>query len=105
MSIPVPAVATPWYKSQVLRGVAIVVVTRILARFHIQIPGVDAGDIVDTLMDLGTLAGAALVAYGRVSKPNLPIVASQAKADAAAVVAAVSPPASPVSQPPGSSQP
>jgi len=102
MNTSIPAVATPWYKSQVLRGVAIVVVTRIAARFHIQIPGVDAGEVVDTLMDLGTLAGAALVAYGRVSKPNLPIVATQAKADAAAVVAAVAPP-TPVSQPPGSS--
>ena len=80
---PTP-VATPWYKSNVLRGVALVVVTRILARFHIQIPGVDAGEIVDTLMDLGTLAGAALAAYARVKSPNLPIVASQAKADAAA---------------------
>jgi hypothetical protein len=88
VSTPVPAVATPWYKSQVLRGVAIVVVTRILARFHIQIPGVDAGEIVDTALDLATLGGAALVAYGRVSKPNLPIVATQAKADAAAVTAA-----------------
>lgn len=103
MNIPVPAVATPWYKSQVLRGVAIVVVTRILARFHVAIPGVDAGEIVDTLMDLGTLAGAILVAYGRISKPNLPIVATQAKADAAAVQAAVSPPVPPISQPPGSS--
>jgi hypothetical protein len=92
MSLPTPeAVATPWYKSGVLRGVAIVVVTRILARFHIQIPGVDAGDIVDTLLDLGTLAGAAYAAYSRTTKPNLPIVATQAKADAAAVTAAISP--------------
>lgn len=88
MSTPAPAVATPWYKSGVLRGVAVVVVTRILARFHVSIPGVDAGDIVDTLLDLGTLAGAAYAAYSRTTKPNLPIVATQAKADAAAVVAA-----------------
>lgn len=91
MNTAVTPVATPWYKSQVLRGVAVVVVTRILARFHIEIPGVGAGDVVDTLLDLASLAGAAYAAYGRVSSPNLPIVATQAKADAAAVVAATAP--------------
>lgn len=84
----------PWYKSAVLRGIALIVISRILARFHIEIPGVAAGDVVDTLLDLATLGGAAYAAWARVKHPLPNLTTTQAKADAANAA----PPVPPVSK-------
>lgn len=81
--------AIPWYKSNVLRAVAMVVVARILQRFHL---GGDAAEYVDTGFDLIELAAAGYAAYSRTKHPLPSITLTKAKADAAnTIITGVSP--------------
>jgi hypothetical protein len=71
----------PWYQSHVLHGLAITVVAGILGRFHItQKFAPDASQIVDTLFDIISLAGAAYSAYSRVAKPMPRVTRTKAQA-------------------------
>lgn len=79
----------PWYKSNVLRGIAVSLIAGILARFHITAQfAPNAGAIVDTGLDLITLGSAAFAAYSRVKHPLPAITSTQAKADIANGVSA-----------------
>lgn len=74
----------PWYRSHVLRGIAVATIAQILSRFHVTAQfAPEAGAIVDTGLDLLSLASAAYAAYSRVKKPMPNITTTQAKADAA----------------------
>lgn len=74
----------PWYKSTILRGIAIATVAQLLSRFHITAQfAPNAAVIVDTLLDLTSLYFAFSAAYARVKHPLPNIVTTQAKADKA----------------------
>ena len=77
--------AIPWYRSSVLRNLAIVAVTQILAHFHIaaMFTTAEVGDIADYILDaIGALAAAG-IAHARVTlKPQPPVTLTKAGADA-----------------------
>lgn len=82
--VPPPPAAIPWYKSNVLRGLLIVVITHTLAHYKLisQFTPTDIGIFVDDgLSVLGYLA-AGFSAYARVRDPNPPITTTKAKAEA-----------------------
>jgi hypothetical protein len=75
--------AIPWYKSNVLRGLLVVVLTHTLVHYHIvsQFTPDDIGSFVDELMSLLGYAGAGLAAYARVKTPMPAVTLTKAKAD------------------------
>jgi hypothetical protein len=81
-------VAIPWYKSAVLRGILIAVLTQVLdkiqIRYHMNLSlfGLNAQDIADWVMD--GISGAAITyaAHARVVKPSPVVTTTKAKADA-----------------------
>lgn len=92
--------AIPFYKSKVLRGIAIATVSQILSRFHITAQfAPQAAPIVDTALDLLSLYFAYSAAYARVKHPLPAITSTQAKADAANLSTTAAP-AAPLDKPP-----
>lgn len=83
MADPTPT-AIPWYKSAVLRGLIVIVITQTLTHFKLvsQFTSTDIGSFVDGLLSVISYLAAAYAAYSRVSKPNPTITSTQAKADA-----------------------
>lgn len=93
---PSPPENIPWYKSHVLRGIAVSVFAQILNRFHFTAQfAPDASQIVDTILDLISLASAGYAAYARAHKPLPNLTTTQKKADAANAAATVEKPATP----------
>jgi hypothetical protein len=87
----------PWYKSNVLRSLAVTTIAQVLSRFHVTAKfAPEAGPIVDSVLDLVSLGAVAYAAYSRTKHPTPNIVATQAKADVAN--------AAPVPQPSGVSK-
>lgn len=77
--------AVVWYKSKVLRWLAITAITHALTHYKLisQFTPDDIGSFVDEgLSALGFLA-TALAGYYRIKKPTPPIVTTQKKADQA----------------------
>lgn len=79
MSTPDPIQPIPWYKSAVLRGLLVIVVTQGIARaqalwkIDVTVFGLDVNSIVSWLMDLISAGAAAYAAHGRIIKPTPPI--------------------------------
>jgi hypothetical protein len=80
-------VAIPWYKSAVLRGILIAVLTQVLdkvqIRYHMNLSvfGLNAQDVADWAMDAITAAAVGYAAHGRVTKPSPVVTLTKAKAD------------------------
>jgi hypothetical protein len=78
--------AIPWYKSAVLRGILVAVVTQIIgkvqAKYHIDVTtfGLNINDLVGWLMDLISAAAAAYAFHGRLVKPLPDITLTKAAA-------------------------
>lgn len=90
---PTQPAVIPWYKSNVLRGLAVTTVAQILSRFHVTAQfAPNAAAYVDTALDLISLASVAWAAYARTKHPMPAIVTTQAKADVANAVAAANSP-------------
>jgi hypothetical protein len=88
----------PWYRSNVLRSLAVSTVAQILSRFHVTAQFVpDAGAYVDTALDIISLCSLVYAGYVRSKGGPLPaLVASKAKADVANAAVAVAAPPAPV---------
>jgi hypothetical protein len=108
MNTPVTPAAIPWYKSQVLRGIVLAILTQVIARiqsyYHIDMTvfGLSADNVTGWTLDVISAAAAAWAIRARAAKPNPPLVSSQAKADAATVAASLetpNAPSTPVSHP------
>jgi hypothetical protein len=74
----IPA-SVPWYKSAVLRGLIVIVISQglriIKDRYHIDLTlsGISADGIATWLLDIVSAVAVAYAAHGRISKPNPPI--------------------------------
>ena len=80
-----PTDTIPWYKSQVLQGILVAMITHALVRLHIAqrfAPDQVAEFVNDTLDMLGFVY-AASAAYHRVRSPLPPVAINKAAADAA----------------------
>jgi len=81
-------VAIPWYKSAVLKGIIIAVLTQVLdkiqIRYHMNLSvfGLDAQVIADWAMDAISAAAMGYAAHARVVKPSPVVTLTKAKADA-----------------------
>lgn len=90
--------AIPWWKSAVIRRLALSIVVQIVAITHTSkyLAGVDLGALVDDLLELAGIAYAGWAIHARATKPMPEVVSSQTKADVAnAAPPAPSPPPSP----------
>lgn len=85
---------TPWYKSQILQGLIVAVVTQLLAHSGLaaSITPAQAVDVVNWILEGLSAAGAAYAARARVVGPVHPITGSKTAQAAQA--------ASPLPQPP-----
>lgn len=73
-----------WYRSQVLRGIAIATLTQILNRFHFTAHfAPQAAAYVDTIIDLVSFYFICSAAYARVKHPLPKVTLTQAQADRA----------------------
>lgn len=71
----------PWYKSNVLRGLLMIVVSQVIAHiaqvYHVDFGLLNAANIVDWLMDLISAFGVWYAANSRISHPTPPIQGSK----------------------------
>jgi hypothetical protein len=79
------AAAVPWWKSQIIRRLALSIVTQILALCHLSkyVAPADLSMLVDQLLEAAGIGYAAWAVHARATKPLPPVAISQAAADKA----------------------
>lgn len=81
-------VAIPWYKSAVLKGILIAVITQLIDKiqihYHMNLSlfGLNPQDIADWAMDAISAAAMGYAVHGRVTKPAPVVTLTKAKAEA-----------------------
>ena len=75
--------AIPWYKSNVLRGIFVVVVTHALTHYKLisQFTPTDIGEFVDEMLSAVGFLAAGFAAYARVHQSMPAVTTTKAKAD------------------------
>jgi hypothetical protein len=81
----------PWYRSAVVRRLALSIAAQLIALTHTShyLVGVDLSALVDDLLEAGGIAYAAWAAHARITKPMPTLTGSQNSAD---VLNTLSPP-------------
>ena len=81
--------AIPWYKSAILRGILIAVVTQVIDKvqihYHMNLSvfGLNAQNVADWAMDAISAAAVGYAMHGRIAKPVPPVTLTKAAAEAA----------------------